>query len=298
MDGERFDYVIGLFGYRQAVHTDGIQEQGPAASRWLLHPSNAPQNVLNPAPEVLNRLTSYNNIDFKNTSAALFGQLTWRITDRLRLEPGLRLNYDDKEGSYISSVTNGQGEALPINPAAAFYTSTTPFLLSTGVTTTAGVVRTAQRSVLPPQTYDAQFNDWNVSGDLKSAFEFTPDVLGYATYARGFKTGGITLNGAPTHTTGEPISSGTTVEPEEVNHYELGLKTQFFNRTLTANVAAFRTDVKDFQATVNNNLGTCTIRGYLANAETVQMQGLEADVSWSPSRNLQLYVNGALTDHE
>ena len=293
--GERIDYVVGLFGYKQTVHTDGIQEQGPAASRWLLNPSGA-QAVLSAAPEVINHLTALNDIDFENVSAALFGQLTWRITDSFRLEPGIRINYDDKKGSYDSTIINGQGETLPINPADPFYTSTTPFLLSTGVTTTRGAVRTAQRGVLPPQTYEAQFDDWNVSGGLTAAFDFASSVLGYASYQRGFKTGGITLNGAPTQANGEPIISGTTVDPEEVNHYELGLKTQFANRTVTANLAIFRTDVDDFQATVNNNLGTSTIRGYLANAEQVRVQGVEVDFSWSPSENWRFYVNGAFTD--
>ncbi len=69
--GDRIDYVVGLFGYHQRVHTRGIQIQGPAASRWLLNPTSAA--ALNPA--TLNGLTSNNDIHFKNNSAALFGQL-------------------------------------------------------------------------------------------------------------------------------------------------------------------------------------------------------------------------------
>src|SRR5690606_26712774 len=69
--GDRVDYVVGLFGYHQDVHTDGVQEQGPAASAWLLNPTNA----LSQDPSLLNGLTALNDIDFSNTSAALFGQL-------------------------------------------------------------------------------------------------------------------------------------------------------------------------------------------------------------------------------
>ena len=75
------------------MHTNGVQEQGAAASRWLLNPTNA----LSQDPAILNGLTANNDIDFQNTSAALFGQLSWEVTDRLRIEPGLRLNYDDKK---------------------------------------------------------------------------------------------------------------------------------------------------------------------------------------------------------
>ena len=107
--------MVGLFGYKQTVHTDGIQEQGPAASRWLINPLRRAGRI-GAAPEVINHLTALNNIDFENISAALFGQLSWRVTDSFRLEPGMRLNYDDKKGSYDSTVINGQGETLPINP--------------------------------------------------------------------------------------------------------------------------------------------------------------------------------------
>jgi iron complex outermembrane receptor protein len=98
----RLDYVGGLFYYHQRQHTTGAQEQGAAASRWLLNPGAAvppgssacappTANACNPA--ILNGLRSENDIVLESTSAAAFGQLTWRITDRLRLQPGVRLNY-------------------------------------------------------------------------------------------------------------------------------------------------------------------------------------------------------------
>ena len=104
---------------------------------------------------------------------------------------------DDKKGSYISAVTNGAGEVLPISPQDPFYV---------GTGTSPGARHRAQRDVLAPQQYTAAFSDWNVSGDLKLSYEVTEDVLGYASYARSFKTGGITLNGVPTDpTTGAPL---------------------------------------------------------------------------------------------
>jgi iron complex outermembrane receptor protein len=280
--GERFDYVVGLFGYRQKVHTDGLQVQGPAASRWLINPSSA----LATDPTVLDGLTANNDINFRNTSTALFGQVSWRVTDSLRIEPGVRLNYDDKTGSYVSTVINGQGEVLPTSPQDPFYTAAG----------TGPARHREQRSVLAPQAYVADFSDWNVSGDLKLSYELTDDVLAYASYARSFKTGGITLNGVPTSaTTGDPLLGTERVRPEEINSYEVGFKTQFLNRRVTLNLAGFRTDVKDFQATVNNGQ-VAVIRGYLANAEKVQIQGAELDFSFRLNQNWNGYVNGAYTD--
>lgn len=278
--GDRVDYVLGAFAYHQNLRTDGVQQQGHAASAWLLNPTNA----LSQDPSVIQGLTANNDIGFRNTSAALFGQLSYRVTGRLRIEPGLRLNWDKKDGSYNSTVINGDGVVLPLLNTDPAYSDPV-----------SGARLTQQRGVLAPQQYEAQFKDWNVSGDLKLAYEVTSDVLAYATYARSFKTGGITLNGVPSDAAGNPILSASTVDPEKVNSYEVGLKTQFLDRSVTLNLAGFWTDVNDFQTTVTNN-AVGVLRGYLANADKVRVRGAEADLTWNPNRNWQLYVNAALTD--
>ncbi len=103
---DKIDYVVGVYGFYQTVDTAGVQEQGPLASRWLLSGANAND------PAILNGLRSENDIGLKNTSVAAFGQLTWHVTDNLRLQPGLRVNYDKKEGKYIATVTNATNTAL------------------------------------------------------------------------------------------------------------------------------------------------------------------------------------------
>jgi iron complex outermembrane receptor protein len=262
----RLDYVIGVFAFYQTINTDGLQRQGSAASRFLLNPTSAAAN--NPA--TLDGLTSFNDIDFKNTSLAAFGQLTWRVTDRFRIQPGLRVNYDRKSGSYISTVVTGTGSP---------------------------VLTADQRGVLAPQSYEPKFSDWNVSGDLTLAYDIDPDVLAYATYARSFKSGGINLSGLPLDAANSPILSAATVKPEKVDHFEVGLKTQFADRSVTLNVAGFWTEIRDYQATVTNGqLGV--LRGYLANAAKVRVRGIEADVSARVSPRFNVYASGAFTDHE
>ena len=258
------DYVAGLFFFRQSINTQGQQVQGAAASRWLLDPAGA--NANNPA--VLNGLTSVNDIRFRNTSAAAFGKLTWHVTDQLSLQPGLRVNYDNKDGDYGARVFTG---------------------------TRSTTLDADQRGVLAPQRYAPSFSAWNVSGDVTLAYDIAADVHGYATYARSFKSGGINLSGLPLDANNNPILAASTVKPETVDHYELGLKTRFLGRRATVNLAAFWTDVGDYQATVTNGqLGV--LRGYLANADKVRVRGVEVDSSLRPSERLNLYVNGAFTD--
>jgi iron complex outermembrane receptor protein len=261
--GKSVDYVVGLFAFNQKLATQGIQQQGSAASRWLLNPTSAAAS--NPA--VLNGLTSLNDIHFKNTSLAAFGQASWRVTDRFSVEPGVRLNYDDKDGTYIATVTNATNTALTSD----------------------------QLGVLAPQSYSAQFKKWNVSGDFKLTYRLATDSLAYFSYARGFKSGGINLSGLPLDAANNPILSAASVRPETVNSYEAGVKSQFLNRKITLNVAGFWTDVGDYQATVTNGqLGV--IRGYLANAAKVRVRGIETDFAIQPTAHLNAYVNTAYTD--
>ncbi|MCK8457210.1 TonB-dependent receptor [Sphingomonas faeni] len=257
------DYVLGAFYFYQTIDTQGLQVQGLAASAFLLNPTSA--GGRNPA--TLNGLTARNTIGFKNTSAALFGKLTWNVSDRFQIAPGLRLNYDKKKGDYVSVVTNGTGTALTAD----------------------------QRGVLAPQSYQPDFDNWNLSGDITAAYTVTSDIHAYATYARSYKSGGINLSGLPLDASNNPILSAATVKPEKVNHFELGLKTQFLDRRLTLNLAGFWTEISDYQATVTNGqLGV--LRGYLANAGKVRTRGLEFDSAFRPTDRFSVYANGAYTD--
>ncbi len=269
------DYVAGLFYFHQTIDTQGLQVQGPAASRFLLNPTGA--NANNPA--VLNGLTARNTIGFANTSAAVFGKLTWHLTDALSIAPGLRVNYDKKTGDYVSVVTTGTGALLNCSAASQAASSVTR----------------DRCGVLAPQSYRPDFDDWNVSGDVTLAYDVARDVHAYATYARSYKSGGINLSGLPLDGNNNPILAAAQVKPERVNHYEVGVKTQWLDRRVTANLAAFWTDISDYQATVTNGqLGV--LRGYLANADAVRTRGIELDTAFRPTERLNLYANAAYTD--
>ena len=278
-NGKRtFDYVVGAFYFHQTIDTQGLQVQGPAASRYLLNPGSPPFGPTGCSaaapvtpnaciPGVLDGLTARNTIAFSNDSVAAFGKLTWHVTDRLEIAPGIRVNYDKKSGSYLSVVTTGTG-------------STT--------------LNSDQLGVLAPQSYRPKFDNWNVSGDITASYDFAPTIHGYATYARANKSGGINLSGLPLNGT-TPILSAATVKPEKVNNYELGLKTQLLDRRVTFNLAGFWTDIFDYQATVTNGqLGV--LRGYLANAGHVRTRGFEADISVRPTQQVNAYFNTAFTD--
>ena len=269
--GRQFDFVLGAFAFHQRIDPQGTEQHGAASSRWTINPSNPLSNDLS----VLNGLTARNTQYLKSTSLALFGQLGWKVTDALTIQPGVRLNYDKKQGFYQRRVFDGQGVEI-------FATDT-------------GAVRAAQLGVFTPQLSAPEASNWNFSYDLTVSYRLAPDVLTYATYAKTFKTVGINQNGLPTDASGNPILAAGQIKPEEVQHFEAGIKAQFWDRRATLNLSAFRTDIKDYQATVNNGqFGV--LRGYLANADKVRSQGVEVDFSVRPSDRFNAYVNGAYTD--
>ncbi|OYW45362.1 MAG: TonB-dependent receptor [Sphingomonadales bacterium 12-68-11] len=267
--GERLNFVLGAFGFYQRIDTQGLEQQGPDASRWNL--TNAAQITAN----ILNGLRAENTQFLKSTSFALFGQLDFALTDRLTIQPGARVNYDKKEGFYERRVFRGNGTELLLTDTDA--------------------VSVAQRGIYAPLSYAPEYSAWNFSYDLTVSYELADDVLLYGTYAKTFKTGGINQNGVPVDGNNNPIVSAYSIEPESVNHFEGGVKTQFWDRRATLNLAAFRTTIDDFQANVTNGqFGV--LRGYLANAGQVRSQGVEVDFSVRPSERFTAYVNGAFTD--
>lgn len=269
--GEDIDFVLGAFAFNQRIDTQGLEQHGINSSRWTI----APNNALSNDPSVLNGLTARNTQFLKSTSAALFGQLSWKVTDSFIIQPGVRLNYDKKSGFYQRRVFTGTGVEL------------------TGRETDAR--SRAQLAVFSPQESAPSDTDWNLTYDLTASYELAPDVLGYATYARSFKTIGINQNGLPTDANGVPIAAAGTIRPEKVDHFEVGLKSQFWDRKATLNLAAYRTDIRDYQATVNNGqFGV--LRGFLANAGKVRSQGIEADFNIRPSERFTAYASGAYTD--
>ena len=269
--GDRVDFVVGAFAFNQRIDTQGTEQHGINSSRWTINPSNALSND----PSVLDGLTARNTQFLKSTSAALFGQVSVKVTDAFIIQPGVRLNYDKKSGFYQRRVFTGTGTEL--------------------AGTEADARSRAQLAVFTPQTSAPSDSDWNLTYDLTASYELAPDVLAYGTYAKSFKTIGINQNGLPTDANGVPIAAAGTIRPEKVDHFEIGLKSQFWDRRATLNLAAYRTDIRDYQATVNNGqFGV--LRGFLANAGKVRSQGIEADFSVRPSDRFTAYTSAAYTD--
>jgi iron complex outermembrane receptor protein len=262
----KVNLVVGGFAFHQSLDSNPSfkQEQGAAAARVLLAPAAAAAT-----PGLLDGYGYDQYVRFRNTSAAVFGQIAWQVTDRLRLLPGLRFNYDQKDVAFDQQIYGG-------------LQTTDPALIA------------LQLSVLAPQQYTADVDDTNLSGQFTAAYKVTSKVNAYSTFSTSFKSVGLNLNGLPTDALGRPVLSAATVKPEDVKHFEVGVKTEPF-RNVTANVALYNTGIQDFQTqVVNASVGV--LRGYLANAEEARVRGVEFDSSARVGRNFTFYGAAAYTD--
>jgi iron complex outermembrane receptor protein len=254
--------VVGVFYIDQTSQTNGTEESGNAQWRFS-------QSSTSPLWKTQGLFEGYGiktDARIRSSSAAVFGQLDWAITERLHILPGLRYNYDKKDADY-SRTTYG------------------------GLQTTDPALLALKKQVYSDQSFASNTDNTDFSGNLTVTYKATDKINAYATYAKSYKPVGVNVAGLPTDSKGQPLLDLAVIKPEKVNHYEIGIKTSPFKNSIF-NLAFFNTEIKDFQTNVQAaELGVN--RGYLANADKVRVRGAELDASFVVNRHLT--INGAAT---
>ncbi|HKR87927.1 MAG TPA: TonB-dependent receptor [Phenylobacterium sp.] len=120
---------------------------------------------------------------------------------------------------------------------------------------------------------------WRMSLDQ----QLTPDLLGYVSYNRGFKSG--LFNSIP--------PGGPPVAPELLDAYETGLKSELFDRRLRLNVAAFYYKYDNLQVTVFT-----PISATLQNGASARVYGGDLDFTAQVTQNLSLTGGATLLHSE
>ncbi|MDJ0277670.1 TonB-dependent receptor [Sphingomonas sp. 2R-10] len=267
-------YVVGLYGFRQRLTGRPISIYGPAAAHYLIGTVTGANNTAVPS-NLLDGYGQDGRTDFRSLSYAAFGEVNYRFFDRLTATVGLRYTQEDKDGYYNTTVSGG--------PA-----------------TTSTALINARLGVLRPQSYEAHDSDGSLTGRGNLAWQVTDTTMAYASYARGFKSGGINMSGLPLDNNNRPVLATAVVRPERNETYEIGLKNTLFDNRLIFNIDGFYTKVRDFQATVVENSLTQSVqlRGYLSNIPEVTVKGIEADVTALILPGLSARTNFAYSDGE
>jgi iron complex outermembrane recepter protein len=190
-------------------------------------------------------------------SIAGFGEVAWHMTDATRLTVGLRYTRDERE------ITGGN--------EAFLFTDGQPFNgQSLGVAPT------------PKQEESWEEPTWRLVLD----HQLTDDVMVYGSYNRGFRSGNYNTVAA----------AAPAFEPEILDAYEIGMKSDLLDQTLRLNLSAYYYEVSDLQFQTLQGVTTA-----IFNAAEAEIKGLDADVIWAATENLTFnmgvaYMDGEYTD--
>lgn len=221
-----------------------------------------------------------------NDNFAAFGQATWDATDRLHLTLGLRYTDETKRFSAYSFIPQGayyiKGGAG--SPAVRFYDC--PTGAEAGCNGIAGRRFTAGDRLVPAGEYERKFDDWTPMVNV--AYDVNDEVMVYATWSQGFKSGGFDQR------YNEDFLDGpTSFEPETATTRELGMKSTWLDNLLRLNVAAFLTDYEDQQIIVREGFAPITF-----NAGESEIKGLELEASFVPTESWLLQASLGYIDAE
>lgn len=245
---DRLSYVAGLYAFH---------EDYDIGEDLNLLPDYCNVFIRNTAPAQLaaclaGRQTSAAVLRFtqETMSYAAYAQGTWRLTPAWAVTGGIRYSQDEKSARFVQGNFNSA---------------------------------VGQRA---PETTDLSLTADKITYRLNTTYDLSDDVMLFATYATGFKSGGFDSGG------GAPASGQRRIfNPELTENWEVGAKTQLFDRRLTANVTAFRTEIDQYQFRTYDGLSFRT-----RNNGKIRQQGLEFDLTARPTRELTLTLSGTYLD--
>jgi iron complex outermembrane receptor protein len=195
-------------------------------------------------------------------SLAFFGQATYEIVHDLNLTAGLRWTEDKKTFGNANQYVVAAGflTGAPLNPDGSALQDGDPLMGPLG------------------QTSTIEDRAWTPMVSL--AYRWSPQILTYASFSKGFKGGGFTQRVFP------PFAFIPSFKPETSTTYELGFKTDLFDRRVRLNGAAFLNDYDNLQITVNDpTLGFAPI---IQNAAKARIKGIELELDIRPVEALRI----------
>jgi iron complex outermembrane receptor protein len=210
-----------------------------------------------------NNTQSFVDGDVVNKSVAGYGQFTYRFDERFSFTGGLRYTKDTKSLTSRNRSVNGLGVVACNVPAPEPGTCS--------------------------QSFKNSWDDWSYTAVLD--YKPVQGTLVYVKTSRGFRSGGFNLRGTADPQTFTPFG------PENVTDYEVGLKTDLFDRRLRVNLAGFRSGYKGIQKSIIYASPfppfTSTV---VQNAASARIYGLEAEITAKPTDALTLRATGAMLD--
>ncbi len=205
--------------------------------------------------------TMDNTGDFVNWGLFIDG--TYQLTDAVRVAAGLRYSYDEKEYSWQTYESTLDWPYAPER-----------------------VVYDPSQTGAPEEAWFEKFSakdDWNkTTGRLVVDWQFTDYAMTYASVATGYKSGGFDGQSFDAFVTG-------AFDPEEITSYEIGLKGDFFDNSLRAEIALFHHELDDRQRAVELREGPddpTAGPGVISSDE--ETDGVELILTWNITDSLRV----------
>ncbi|MEP3655337.1 MAG: TonB-dependent receptor [Litorimonas sp.] len=219
-------------------------------------------------------------------SFSVFTHNTFDVTDQLSLTLGLRYSDESKDGSFGQSNVNNQicpailGSIGAGNVPGALVNN----VFGLGCLAFLAPADLPQAAVFPlPRTFNEEFKDDELIYTAKIGYEIAPSVSTYASFTHGYKSGGFNLDSTAAAGGADP-----SFLSEEVDAYEIGLKSKLLDNRLTLNVAGFIQNFENFQVLEFTGAQFTTF-----NVPKAESKGVEIEAVARPTDALTL--NGALT---
>lgn len=258
--GGKFDWTVGGYYLHRDLYLDGRESSDPAylAARHLTGL---------PADGTFTTFPS----DTRTYELAGFGDLTYHLTDKISASGGIRY------GKYGGTVDTFAG----FN--SAYFTYALLNIRNANI---------AQVATLPTSTRypTASKVSWKASLSWKP----THDLTTYATVSTGYRTPVYNARAGSISTVDKndlviPTGAGS----DNLTNYELGVKGRFLGGKLTANLAAYYIDWRNFQVQANRQSDSVQ---FATNVGRAASKGFEAEIILAPVKGIVLGLNGSLND--
>ena len=212
---------------------------------------------------------AYQNI-WETETLAVFGQATWHLSERWHLTGGIRWTDEERKAELFSEtistaplvqLTTAQAIMAGVPPEQAKILGMNAAFLSGAATPIDATLNRSTDNV-----------DWL----LKLAFDLNDSNMIYASVATGHKSGNFNGVGGP--------PSQREFDDEETISYELGLKSSLLESTLRLNIAAFYSEIEDYQFQAQNPV----IGTFVSNDGEIEVSGVDLQLEAIPLDNLTL----------
>lgn len=195
-------------------------------------------------------------------SHALFGEMTYNLTEKARLTFGARYSYEEKDLEIDN--TAGAGFVCPDPNASDF----APYCRDPNV----------------------DFDDTIFRAGID--YRFSEDLMGYFMWSQGFKSGGwVARAQSPT--------SVVPYDPETLDSFEVGVRSEWFERRLRLNATVFRMNYDDKQEAIHRaSPETLAVETITVNGSSATIDGLELEINAFLTPNLSLNAAVGYLDAE